>query len=221
MKIKLLLKRIIKYSVITVLIGGIIILAVVLLANNRIESKTHDYVFDTVDSIPPQKAALVLGTAKRLRGGFPNLYFSYRIDAASELYKAKKVEAIVVSGDNRHVSYNEPRDMMNALIEKGIPDSVIYLDYAGFRTLDSVVRMKEIFSQDSFIIVSQKFHNQRAIYLGQHAGIKAYGYNAKDLELNRSSIKTKVREKFARVKAFIDVVIDKQPKFLGEKIEIK
>lgn len=188
-------------------------------ANWKIPHDTKDYIYDNVDNIPEQKAALVLGAARYI-GDRPNLYFTYRIQAAKELYEAGKVKAFVVSGDNGRHTYNEPDDMRDALVEAGIPDSIIYMDYAGFRTLDSVVRMSEIFGQNSFIIVSQRFHNERAIFLARHYGLTTYGYNAKDLGLNRSSYRTKIRECFARVKVFVDMVTGKEPKYLGEPIII-
>ena len=160
-----------------------------------------------------------MGAAKNI-GNRQNPYFTYRIQAATELYNAGKVKAFVVSGDNRRKDYNEAEDMRKALIEAGIPDNVIHCDYAGLRTLDSVVRMNKIFGQESFIIVSQKFHNERAIFLAQYYGYKTYGYNAKDLQLSRFSYRTKVREILARVKVFVDIMTNKQPKYLGEPIQI-
>jgi SanA protein len=105
-------------------------------------------------------------------------------------------------------------------MKAGIPDSVIYLDYAGFRTFDSMIRAKEIFGQNKFIVVSQKFHNERAIFIARKYNMEVYGYNAEDVNA-ASGFKTKVRELFARVKVFIDVYSGKKPKFLGEKITIK
>ncbi|NDV67398.1 hypothetical protein D0T66_00605 [Dysgonomonas sp. 25] len=214
-------KKIVRYSLYAIAFGVLSVAFMLFFSNSQINKTTESYIYDNADSIPPQKVGLVLGTARYLRRGTPNGYFTYRIQAAKELYDAGKVKAFIVSGDNGHASYNEPRDMYNALVEKGIPDSIIHFDYAGFRTLDSVVRMKKVFGQDSIIIISQEFHNQRAIYIAQHHGITAYGYNAKDISLNRKSLKTKIRERFARVKVFVDIVTGKQPKFLGEPIEIK
>ncbi len=192
---------------------------IVIFANWKIPHDTKEYLYSNVDSIPAQKTALVLGAARYI-GNQQNLYFTYRIEAAAELYRSGKVKNFVVSGDNRTHDYNEAEDMRNALIEAGVPDSIIYCDFAGLRTLDSVVRINKIFGQESFIIVSQKFHNERAVYLAQHFGLTAYGYNAKDLTLNSSSYRTKIREVFARVKVFIDMIINKQPRHLGEEINI-
>ena len=202
-----------------ILIPLIIIGLAVLLANWKIPHDTKDYVYNNTDSIPAQKAALVLGAARYI-GGRQNLYFTYRIRAAKELYDAGKVKAFVVSGDNSTKDYNEAQDMYDALVEAGVPGDIIYMDYAGLRTLDSVVRMSEIFGQKSFIIVSQEFHNERAVFLAQYYGLEAYGYNAKDIDLNRFSYRTKIRELFARVKVFVDIITGKAPKHLGEPINI-
>ena len=108
----------------------------------------------------------------------------------------------------------------NELLKKGIPENKIYLDYGGLRTLDSVVRLKEIFGQNTVTMISQEFHNERAIYLAEHFGIKAIGFNAEDVT-NRLGFKTQIREYFARVKVFVDIIFNLEPKFLGEKIEIQ
>ena len=218
---KRILRKRIKRVAVFLTAALLIIGAMLLFANWKIPHDTKPYLYDKADSIPPQKAALVLGASKYIRGGSPNPYFDNRIEAAYELYAAGKVTAFVVSGDNSREGYSEPEDMRDALVSFGVPDSVIYLDYAGFRTLDSVIRMNAIFGQDSFIVVSQKFHNERAVFLAQYYGFTAYGYNAKDVALGRVSYKTIVREKFARVKVFVDILLNKQPKFLGDPVEIK
>jgi len=214
-------KKIVRKTLWVCLAAFLCAIVALLFANRKIPHDTQDFLFTDVNSVPFQKVALVLGASKHLRGGYPNPYFYNRIYAAKELYDAGKVKAFVMSGDNSRKEYNEPEDMRNALVELGVPDSIIYLDYAGFRTLDSVVRMNKIFGQKSFIVVSQKFHNERAVFLAQYYDLEAYGYNAKDVALGRSSYKTKIREKFARVKVFVDMVFGKKPKFLGDPVEIK
>lgn len=213
--------KLIKKATVCIAVVFLVLFAIIVFANWKIPHDTQAYLFDSVDSIPQNQVVLVLGAAKNLRGGSPNPYFSKRIQAAKELYDAGKVKAFVVSGDNGRDTYNEPEDMRDALIELGVPSSMIYLDYAGFRTLDSVVRMNKIFGQDSFIVVSQKFHNERAIFLAQTNDLVAYGYNAKDVGLGRISYRTILREKFARVKVFVDLLLNKQPKFLGEPVIIE
>lgn len=189
-------------------------------ANHKIESETKDFVTYDITKLPNEKVGLLLGTGKFLKNGWKNLYFFYRIDAAEQLYKSGKIQYILISGDNSTKNYSEPEDMQAELIKRGIPADKIVLDFAGFRTLDSVVRAKEIFGQNSFIIISQKFHNERAVFLAQHYGIKAYGLNAKDVN-KYAGFKTKLREKFARAKVFVDFALGVEPKFGGEKVEIK
>ncbi len=188
-------------------------------ANHVIVSNAESKLFSTAKDCPEANVALVLGTSKTNAKGNDNLYFNFRIQAAVELYKAGKVKYILVSGDNHMKGYDEPTDMKNALINAGIPKSKIYLDYAGFRTLDSMQRALKVFGQKKVIVVSQKFHNERAIYLGEHFGMTVYGFNAKDVH-KMGGFKTKVRERFARMKVFWDVIFGVNSKFLGEPVKI-
>ncbi len=187
---------------------------------NWLVNRTSDpYLYSDTAKVAHHRVGLVLGTSEKLGSGKPNPYFSYRIAAAVELYKSGKVDYLLLSGDNSQKSYNEPEDMKAALIAKGIPASKIYLDFAGFRTLDSVVRAKEIFGQDSFIVISQRFHNQRAVFLARQKGIDAVAYNARDV-YGTDGTWTHAREMLARVKVFIDLYMGKEPHFLGEKVKI-
>lgn len=193
-------------------------IAIVYLAVSR-NAKNKTYSF--VKEIPYNRVGLVLGTSPYTSTGHSNYFFTTRINAASELYKAGKVRKLIVSGDNHMKEYDEPSYMRDALIRKGVPSSAIVLDYAGFRTLDSVVRAKEVFGQEKITIISQRFHNERAIYLAEAYGIEAIGYNAKDAKRTKRSLMiTVVRESMSRVKMFIDILTGKDPKFLGEKIVV-
>ena len=122
-------------------------------SNYKIEKYTAVFVTSDISKVPNKKAGLVLGTSKNLANGWKNYYFYYRIDAAEQLYKSGKVQYLIVSGDNSQKDYNEPEDMMNELLSRGIPKERIFMDFAGLRTLDSVVRAKEIFGQQSYNIV--------------------------------------------------------------------
>ncbi|WP_042011945.1 SanA/YdcF family protein [Aeromonas fluvialis] len=196
------------------------LIASVLAYSEWIVSDARHYTYDQVDEVPYNRVAVVLGTSKYLAGGGPNYYFKYRIKAAAELYNNAKVDFIIVSGDNATVQYNEPRQMHRALIKAGIPASAIYMDFAGFRTLDSVVRAREVFGQSHFTVVSQGFHNERAIFIARHFGIDAVGFNAEDPSAYQG-IRTRVREVFARLMGLVDLyVLDKGPKFLGEPVPI-
>lgn len=212
------IKKFIKVVLALALAAAIALTITTIAADKTISAKSAKYLYDSVDSVPECKTAVVLGCSQRLRRG-DNPFFKHRIAAATELYNSGKIEYIIVSGENSRVSYNEPVDMKNALIANGIPAEVIFLDYAGLRTLDSVVRMREIFSQERYIVVSQRFHTERAVFVARRLGMEAYGYNAKDVggKLGKSTLR---REKLARVKAFWDLVVGKQPRFLGEKIDI-
>ncbi|MEZ4884078.1 MAG: ElyC/SanA/YdcF family protein [Chitinophagales bacterium] len=202
------------------LIAVFSIIALIFTCNKWIEHSTRNKVFDKISDIPVNKVGLLLGTTEILANGRRNLYFDFRIQAAVQLYKAKKIRYIVASGDNHTKNYDEPTAMKAALMRKGIPESAIYLDYAGFRTLDSVVRCKEIFGQQRFTIISQLFHNQRAIFIAKSQGLEAVGFNARNVAM-RYGFKVMVREYLARVKAVLDVyLLRKKPKFLGEPVEV-
>ena len=185
-----------------------------------IRDAAKDKTFEESADVPHQRVGLLLGTSKYVSTGNENQYYRNRIDAAAALFHAGAVKFIVVSGDNATKEYNEPVTMRDDLIAAGVPKEKIFLDYAGFRTFDSVVRLREIFSQDSAVVISQKFHNERAIFLAQKEGMHLIGFNAKDVSKNYG-FKTNMREKLARAKVFIDQVIGTQPKFLGEKVVIE
>ena len=197
-----------------------VLVIVLIVPNVIVHNACKEKVFDSAELIPHNKVGLLLGTSKHLRGGKSNLFYKCRIDAAVQLYNAGKIDFILVSGDNRQKNYDEPTTMKNDLMAEGIPGSKIFLDYAGFRTLDSVVRCKYVFGQDSITIISQQFHNERAIYIAESKHIEAIGFNAKDVN-SYYGFRTKSREKLARIKMFLDLLFNKKPKFYGEKIEIK
>lgn len=178
-------------------------------------------VFDRVKKIPHRKVGLLLGTAPVTPWGTKNLYFTYRIDAAVKLFHAKKVDYFIVSGDNHSTDYDEPTCMRDSLVACGVPDERIISDYVGFRTLDLEVRCKAIFGQDSVTVISQSFHNERAIYLAGHNQIDAIAFNAQDVtSVWTTWLRGHSRELLARVKIFIDLIIGKQPRFWGEKVKI-
>jgi SanA protein len=187
------------------------------IADTVIRTSSNNFVFSDINKIPHNKTGLLLGTSKYLKSGQKNQYFVNRIAAAVNLYKAGKIDFIVISGDNNTKYYNEPIDMKQELLENGIPEDKIFLDYAGFRTYDSAIK---IFGQTSFTVISQEFHNIRAVYIARYFGLIATGFNAKDAGMY-NGLKTKIREKFTRVKVFIDLLTNKQPKLLGKQIEIK
>lgn len=206
------------FTILGSLIFGTLIL--ILLSSLIIENATTGKTFSNINDVPKNRVGLVLGTSKKLVGGQSNPYYTYRIQAAVQLFNSGKIEFVLVSGDNATIYYNEPTTFKNDLVKGGIPKEKIFLDYAGFRTLDSMVRAKEIFGLNSVTVISQKFHNERAIYLAEKKGLLAIGYNAKDIN-GQQGFKVRFREYFARVKVFIDLMFNTQPKFYGDKIEIK
>lgn len=191
----------------------------VLWINLEVTKIGKQYSYDSVNALPHNHCAVVLGTSKFLSGGKVNLYYTYRIQSAVLLYKSKKIDYIIVSGDNKHRNYNEPVSMFNDLVEAGIPKERIVLDYAGFRTLDSVVRCYLVFGQHQFTVISQPFHNHRAVFLGRKRGLDVIAYNAGDL-VGRPTVKVILREIGARVLLAYDLLTGTQPHFLGERIVI-
>jgi SanA protein len=137
-----------------------------------------------------------------------------------EVWNSGKVETLIVSGDNREEDYNEPKKMKVALVKEGVPEDRIVCDYAGLRTLDSVVRAKRIFGANKIIVISQQFQNERAIYLAQANEMEAYGFNAQDVDF-KAGFKTQFREIGARVKMWLDVnYLDTKPTHLGDKVPL-
>lgn len=196
----------------------LLFLSVILYTNWIVHKYAKDKTFSSLDKIEHRKVGLLLGTSKYSKKGGLNDYFKHRIAAATQLFKAHKIDYILVSGDNAHISYNEPRDFKKALMKRGVPEDKIILDFAGFHTLDSVIRAKKVFGQEEIIIISQKLHNERAIYLAEKNGLRAIGFNAKTPDHNP---KFKFREYMARVKAYFDVIFNMQPRFLGDPEIIK
>ncbi len=210
----------IKFYIAVVIFFTISIIIFLLVSDYSVTTSTEKALKSEPQNIEENRVGLLLGTRKVLSNGQENLYYKYRIEAAIELYNSKKIEFILVSGDNSRKEYDEPTDMQMDLIAAGIPKDKIYKDYAGFRTLDSVVRAKEIFGQRKLTIISQPFHNERAIYIAKNKGIEAVGFNARDVS-SRYGAKTMIREKFARAKMVLDLLFNKSPKFLGKKVIIE
>jgi len=191
----------------------------VLWINLEVTKIGKQYSYNSINNLPHNHCAVVLGTNKYISAGKVNLYYTYRIQSAVLLYKSKKIDYIIVSGDNKYKSYNEPISMFNDLVEAGIPKDRIILDYAGFRTLDSVVRCFMVFGQHQFTVISQPFHNHRAVFIGRKRGLEVIAFNAGD-QVGRPSIKVILREIGARVLLSYDLLTGTQPHFLGEKIQV-
>ena len=179
--------------------------------------------YTKVEDIPSTEYGLLLGTTPQTRLGKKSDFFKFRIDATEALYKAKKIERIVISGDENSLDgINEPECMRDSLVARGIPAEDIILDGKGFRTLDSVVRMVKVFSVNSFTIISQQFHNERALYLANHLELdikKVQAFHAKSPTTNAAFI-TYIREYLARVKMFVDIITKKEPQTLAHHTEV-
>jgi len=198
--------------------GTLAVLLTLVICNWIIEKNAKPFIYNKIENLPTKKIGLLLGTSPYFANGHKNLYFQYRVEAAAELYKKGKIQYILASGDNHHKSYNEPQKIKNELIKLGVPKEAIYLDFAGFSTYESIVRCKKVFKENDIIIISQDFHNERAIYIAKENNMQAIAYNAKDPMLNDY---VKIREFLARTKAVIDVhILKRQPKFLGQPILI-
>ncbi len=207
------IKKVLKWGLIA--LG--LLFSLLLATNIWVVKSTAHQIFTDFNDVPGATVALVLGTSNRLTNGLPNPFFSNRIATAANLYKEGKVTHFILSGDNRTVYYNEPFEMRKALLKWGVPDSVITLDYAGLRTLDSIVRCKEIFGQDKIIIITQPFHSYRAIFISRYYNMDAVAIIAQE-PIEEAAFNVYIREYFARTKAVLDLYILKTtPRHLGEK----
>jgi SanA protein len=199
------------------LLGALLTVAIALVvcADHACKSAARARVFRSVETVPANDVAVVLGTGRKTARGNPNLHFNRRIEAAVALYHSGKVRHLLVSGDNHIASYDEPTDMMSALVAAGVPTNAITCDYAGFRTLDSVVRANTVFGLKKFTIVSEEFHCPRALWIARQHGLAAVAFAAPDLGV-RWSARVKVRESLARVLCGLDLYVwSRRPKFPG------
>ena len=215
------LRRTLRWFLLTALIGLVSCASVIFLSKYEIERISEGKIYENIDNVPKCKVGVVLGCSKYLRNGRPNLYFQQRINAAKELYLSDQVEFLLVSGDNSTKYYDEPTTMKNDLVQLGVPENKIYCDYAGLSTLDSVLRAKEVFNENRFVVISQDFHVRRAVYIGMAHDIDMIGYSSGSIS-GLGSVRTEIRECLARVKTIMDVsFLDRKPEFLGESVIIK
>ncbi|ARK13746.1 SanA/YdcF family protein [Fibrivirga algicola] len=177
---------------------------VILLCNWWVVYSTKSQIYFDLNKLPANDVGLVLGTSKYVKNGNENLFFRYRMEATARLWKEGKVKFLILSGNNDSEFYNEPEDMQKALLKLGVPSDVMIPDYAGYRTFDSILRCKEVFKQHHITIISQNFHNARALYIGNYEGINGVAFAAQDVP-DGYSLKTLVREYMARPLAMLDV----------------
>jgi SanA protein len=205
-------------------IGLLFIVSTIMLCHYIVVWNANGKIYTKIEDIPASDIGLLLGTPPQTRyGGMSNSFFNYRIDAAEALYKAGKIGYLLISGDDNSLNgLNEVQCMKDSLIIRGIPASVIFLDGKGLRTFDSVVRTSTLFGVKSFTVISQKFHNERAIYLAEHLNLdieKVQAFNAKS-PTSKLSLLTYLREYLARVKMFIDIFLKDEIEVLDEKIDL-
>lgn len=201
---------------------GLLILsaAFCLFANYWVVTHARPFVVHDISRLPNQKVGLVLGTSSYTQSGTTNRLFNTRMWAAVNLYNLGKVEHLIVSGANPDETYNEPRKMYQALVKAGVPEEAITMDFAGFRTLDSVVRAGEVFGQQTYTVISQEFHNYRAVFLAREHGLDVVAYAVPEEEPGQS-FRTELREFTARVRAVMDIyLLRAKPRYLGERVEI-
>jgi len=213
------LRRLVRQAIITLAILTTLTVILMAASDIAITLNAKGRIYKDVDVLPKRQVGLVLGTSKYI-GKTSNPYYTYRIEAAEALYHAGKINHLLLSGDNAHRSYNEPWTMKRDLREAGIAEEAIHLDYAGFRTLDSVVRAKTVFSLARFTVITQQFHCERALFLADVNDIDAICY-AVPSPRGWAGTKIRAREILARTKAVLDsFILNVKPKFTGPKAPI-
>ena len=221
MKTTLLKNKWVKRILIALLISVLLPVAIVAICNIMVLCSSSGRLYNDVEMVPHKRVAVMLGTNPKTKTGKMNYFYKHRIDAAVKLHQNGKIDRILISGDNSRKTYSEPDAMKADLMAARIPDSAIYLDFAGFSTYDSMVRAKKVFGLSEFMVISQDFHNRRAVFIARCNDVDAIGFNVQNTPFRRWRIKMELREILARVKAAGEVVINKRPHFLGEPIEIK
>lgn len=213
---KIMKRRIVEISLAAAAFISLSMLGADALVNRASRGRT----FSDVRAVPHRRVGLLLGCVKTMPGGWLNPFFTRRVAAAAELYRAGKVDYLLVSGDNHIRSYNEAKDMKDSLAELGVPREKIFCDYAGFRTLDSIVRARDVFGEAQITVISQEFHNRRAIFIASNRGIDAIGFNASGVGAYHG-FKVRCREELARVNTVLDIYLfRRQPRFQGPRVPV-
>ncbi|RXG15750.1 SanA protein [Leeuwenhoekiella aestuarii] len=211
---KILALRILRYLI----LAALLVLILTSYLSYHIRNETEQFIYDDINTIPKTYTALVLGASVKSNGELSTMLRD-RVESALLLYHRGKVNRFLVSGDNRTTNYNEPVAMKKYLQERGVPEKDIFMDFAGFDTYDSVYRASYIFEVDNAIVVSQRFHLPRAVYIARSMGLNFYGYNGDRREYELES-RNRFREVAANVKAWLELLINKEPHFKGDKIPI-
>ncbi|MEB6335187.1 outer membrane permeability protein SanA [Serratia rhizosphaerae] len=207
-----------KRLIISLFVIAVALMLAAIALDRWISWKTAPYIYEEVQQLPDRQVGVVLGTAKYYRTGVINQYYRYRMQGAINAYNSGKVKYLLLSGDNALQSYNEPMTMRRDLIAAGVAPSDIVLDYAGFRTLDSIVRTRKVFDANDFTIITQRFHCERALFIALHMGIQAQCFAVPS---PKNMLTVRVREIFARLGALNDLyILKREPRFLGPLIPI-
>ncbi|TDQ59112.1 SanA protein [Mesocricetibacter intestinalis] len=188
------------------------LLLVILLLDLGVGLYVRKAIYTDAQTIPHRPYGMVLGTSKYFINNSPNLFYHYRLQAAEQLFKTGKIDYLLLSGDNRTLQYNEPRTMQRDLKKNGIEDRFLFPDYAGFRTLDSVIRAKQVFHATPMTIITQRFQCERALFIAKYYHIDAICFAA---EYPKDYIFVRFREVFARLQMLWDLATEKTPYFLG------
>ena len=205
--------RLLLVATLALLVGGWL-----LAANHACQQAAAGRIYRSTAEIPAREVGVVLGTNKQTRHGKTNLHFTQRIEAAAALYRAGKVRHLLVSGDNHAANYDEPDDMRQALIDAGVPARAITCDYAGFRTLDSMVRAKEVFGLAQCTVISEAFHCPRALWIARQHGLDAIALAAPDVSARAWAWRAQFREQLARSWCAVDLyLLHRGPKFSGPR----
>ena len=210
------LRQIIKWTIRTCLLAGVLSLLGLILPRLITSLHAWNKIYTSVDEIPADRIAIIFGAGLR-RDGTPTAVLRDRVETGAALYFNGKTEKLLMSGDNRFVEYNEPEAMRQYAISLGVPKDAIVLDYAGRRTYDSCYRAKAVFGVESALLVTQKFHLPRALFLCNALGIKSIGVEANNLNYRRISLLYwNLREQFATFTAFLDIFVEKPTPILGQ-----
>jgi SanA protein len=208
------MKQAIKFFLMVIVLGIISLF----LINSYIKDTSKENIYQNIDDLPNKQTALILGARIYDDGSMSDILLD-RVQTAIELYKKGKIKKILISGDHGRKNYDEVNAVKNYLLDENIPSKDIFLDHAGFDTYDSIYRAKKIFKVNSLIIITQKFHLPRALYIAQGLNIDAVGMIA-DKHIYLGARKSELREIPARFKAYLNIILHAQPKFLGDTIPI-
>ena len=207
----------IKKVILPFIILCLIAIAIIWVTNSKVKAKTEGVIYTNLANVPKTKVVIIFGAG--INGDKPSRYLKDRLDAGIALYKNNKVDKILLSGDNGRDEHDELTVMKLYCYENGVDTNKIYIDYAGFDSYSTMYRAKHIFKVDTAILVSQKYHLNRCVYLGDKLGVKSYGYSS-DQGVYPGYKYYSFREKLSITKSVFDVMRGRKPKYLGETVDI-